>query len=89
MAEDPHAKWTEQDAQALRTMLDKIPRFLPHLATRVPKITANQTIEARAMSGSEVKGADVLLEAIKDMATRGKAAEPTEKPKFIGGEGEQ
>ena len=62
-------EWTENEAQVLRAFLDKSPKFLPALRARRPKFTTTETMEARAMSGSEVRGAEHMLEAIIQLAT--------------------
>lgn len=73
--------WTDQDAVRFRAFLDNCPNFLAHLEAKHPKVTATETIEARAMSGSEVRGADLVINTIKAM--RDGAELPGEKSEFI------
>lgn len=64
----PVINWSDNEAAALRAFLDKSPQFLAALRAKRPKITVAENIEARAMSGSEVKGAEHILEAIAQLA---------------------
>lgn len=82
MPANPLTQWDDNDAALLRNFLDKCPRFLPTLQSKRPRVTANQSMEARAMSGSEVKGAEDLLAAIDQMAA---GPSVTQSP-FIGPE---
>jgi len=84
--EPVHIVWTENDAQALRAYLDKSPKFLPAMRARRPRFTTTETLEARAMSGSEVRGAEHMIEAVIQLASG--ATTITENSPFIGRENE-
>lgn len=60
--------WGDDDAATLRAYLDKNPRFLAELRARAPRMTKTETMEARAMSGSEIKGAEQIFAAIDKLA---------------------
>lgn len=79
-------KWTESEAATLRQFLDKSPQFLAVLRAKRPKVTEKEDMESRAMSGSEVKGAEHMIDVIRQLA----AGEDTitEKSPFIGRENE-
>lgn len=74
--------WTAQDATLLHEFLRRVPQFMEALRRKRPKITKTENIEARAMSGSEVKGAEVILDAISDL-TKGAQTVNEDSP-FIG-----
>jgi hypothetical protein len=78
--------WNENEAALLRSFLDKSPQFLPCLRAKRPKVSKTETIEARAMSGSEIRGAEHMIDAIVQLA--GGAQTITEHSPFIGRENE-
>jgi hypothetical protein len=72
-------KWTQGDAIALRSFLNHNPKFLRVLTDKHrPKIEGN-TVEARAMTGSDAKGFFDCVDAIKVMMQ-----DPTENPDDAG-----
>lgn len=66
MAKQDPETWTQADAVALRTFLSDNPKFLIALANRRPK-SKGDTMEARAVSGSEAEGHLGSIEIIKTM----------------------
>lgn len=66
MAQPDPDTWTQNDAITLREYTSKNPKFLRVLAKRRPKIEGN-TMEARAVTGSDVNGFLSALEAIDSM----------------------
>lgn len=58
--------WNDQDAALLRQFIERNPKFLDELETRVPKIITDQTIEIAAMTGSRHAGATELVKVIKE-----------------------
>jgi len=85
-AEPARINWTDNEAALLRAFLDKSPQFMAALRARRPKVTTTETVEARAMSGSEVKGAEHMLDAIVHLATGAQTI--NEESPFIGRENE-
>lgn len=84
--EPPIVNWSDKDASLLRSFLDASPMFFAALRAKRPKITQTETMEARAMSGSEIKGAEHMLEAIRELAIV--ADSIREASPFIGREAE-
>ena len=66
--------WTDSDTQNLRNFMKASP-FIETLRKLLPKITSVGTLEARAMSGSERKGSDDMIEIIEGLA-EGSAPNP-------------
>jgi hypothetical protein len=75
--------WTSQDVVPLRKYLEQHPNFIEELKLRVPKIVTDKGMETGAMTGAEHKGANAVLNAIKDMAAGGDIA--PQSP-YIGGD---
>lgn len=66
MANDPD-QWTQDDAIKLRDYIASHPKFLRVLTkTHRPKIEGN-TVEARAVTGSDMNGFLVCIDAIDAM----------------------
>lgn len=55
------AYWTGGHAARLRQFLADNPDFIRALKDMRPRVTDTETIEARAMSASEIKGAEHLI----------------------------
>lgn len=65
MAQNPPT-WSDADKVALRNFVASNPNFTAELMRRLPKIEGN-TVEARAMTGSDVKGYIDCIETITSM----------------------
>ncbi len=61
--------WTEADGINLRLFLRSNPKFMVALRDRFPKING-ATIEERAMSASEVSGAEQIMNSIFTMCAQ-------------------
>lgn len=78
MANKPES-WTQADRVELRNFIAKNPRFMRELTRRRPTIEG-ETMEHRAVTGSDVKGFFDAIEAIEKM----QEDPPTsEQPGFI------
>lgn len=77
---DPDS-WNQSDAVQLRTYIASHPKFIRVLAKRRPKIDGD-TMEARAVTGSDVKGFLDCMDAI-DALQRDPNAD-NENADFIG-----
>lgn len=59
-----NTQWNEGDAAALRTFLNSSPKFLFFLQQAKPKAKPNRNEDDRAAFGSEIAGADKILDEI-------------------------
>lgn len=59
-------EWSQQDAVKLRTFLNDNPRVLRKLWSMRPKIEG-QTMEARAVTGSDLNGFFICWDALDQM----------------------
>lgn len=66
MAKQDPDEWTQRDAIALRDFIAGNPKFLRVLVKRRPKIEGS-TMEARAVTGSDVNGFLLAAEAIETL----------------------
>lgn len=76
MAKPDPDQWTENDAVKLRTFISDHPKFLRILAKRRPAIKGD-TMEARAVTGSDVKG---FLDCIDEIEKMQRADYQGDKP---------
>lgn len=59
--------WGDTDRVALREFLNKHPHFIPHLELAKPACEGD-TLEKRALSGSEKEGAEKILQKLDTLA---------------------
>lgn len=76
--------WTGGHAAKLRQFLNDNPDFLRALKDMRPRVTDTETIEARALSASEIKGAEHLIfDSIEALAHERKPKVDETRPSVI------
>lgn len=81
---DRPAYWTGGHAAKLRQFLNDNPDFIRALKDMRPRVTNTETIEARALSASEIKGAEHLIfDSIEALAHEKKPKVDETRPSVI------
>lgn len=80
-------QWDANDASALRAFLRSCPKFIPYL-TQCCRRCEGDTMEERAVTGSERQGAQDLILRIEYDMTIHPSTMQSERGGFIGAEGD-